>query len=82
MGPQLQVLVVNLIPKQIMTHPTRYICQWVTNINNHMQAHLKVAKLQACLQTQDICHYFPLYTQTNMNPHRQKLVAPTLDYSH
>jgi len=57
--PQLQVLIENIHPEQIMECPVRSIRQWVTNSNNHMRAHLKIAKLQAHLRTRDIHQYFP-----------------------
>jgi len=56
--PQLQVLVENIDPEQIMARPVRRIRQWVTNSNNHMRAHMKIAKLQARLRTRDIRQYF------------------------
>jgi len=70
-NPQLQVLVENLDPDQIMTCPVCSICQWVTNSNNHMWAHLKEAKPQACLRTHDICQYFP---QCPPNPHEHQQI--------
>jgi len=60
--PQLQVLVKHLDPEQIISCLTHCIHQWVTNSNNHMQAHLKVVKLQAHLCTHDICQYSPRHT--------------------
>jgi len=63
--PQLQVLIKNLDPNQIMSCPTCHIQQWVTNSHNHMQAHMKVVKLQACLQIHNIHEYFPWCTPTS-----------------
>jgi len=63
--PQLQVLIENLNPDQIMSRPTHRIRQWVTNSHNHMQAHMKVVKLQARLRTCDIRDYFPWHPPTS-----------------
>ncbi len=60
--PQLQVMIKNLSPDQIMSQPTRHIRQWILHSNNHMQAHAKVVKLQARLCTRNIRQYFPRHT--------------------
>jgi len=60
--PQLQAMIENLSPDQIMSRPTWRIRQWVLHSNNHMRAHAKVVKLQAHLRTRDIRQYFPRRT--------------------
>jgi len=44
--PQLQAMIKNLDPNQIMSHPTCHIRQWVFHNHIHMQAPTKVVKLQ------------------------------------
>jgi len=72
--PLLQALVENIDTEQIMAQPTRQIQQWVTNSYSHMQAHSKAIKLQACLRTHDIHHYFP--PRTSQTSTDKNLLCP------
>jgi len=63
---------------QIMEQSTRQICQCVLHSNTHTWAHWKVAKLQAHLQTHNICQYSPSAHPTIKNISWQKLVMPSI----
>jgi len=75
--PQLHALVEHITPEWIMNQPTWQICQWVTNSNNHVQAHWKVVQLQACLHTAS-WHMYILSPAQFPIIHRQEFVAPSI----
>jgi len=57
--PTLHETVANIDPVTILNKPIRKLRQWITNAQNHMQAHYKAAQLHAKLRTHDIRQYFP-----------------------
>jgi len=61
--PNLQAMIENLEPEQILSQPTRQVHKWVTRSNNHIQAHHKAAQLCAKLQMQDIQQFLPQIPQ-------------------
>jgi len=65
--PILQEMIKHIEPDQILSHPTHWVWWWVTNSNNHIQAHLKAIQLFAKLFTQDIWQFFPKNTGSITN---------------
>jgi len=58
--PNPQDLVSSFYPNMLLRRPIKYICQWIKNSRNHMQAQQKAASTHAQLYTFDIRSFLPI----------------------
>jgi len=56
--PNLSALLSHTTVEEIMSHPTKYIRQWVTNSHKHLQDYQSAREKQATIRTRDIRQFF------------------------